>query len=103
MMTVYYDYQPESVKYCALPNGKADVWLRKDIREETDDEGAKRWVATEHYFRTSMSAAEVSARAAELFDEPSEPEYAPPTERERLDAIEDAVTDMLAMIAEMEG
>lgn len=62
----YYDHKPETLKYMTLPDGQADVWIRHDIRQLTDEEGT-RWTADEVYFRTRQTQEEISANAATIF------------------------------------
>lgn len=66
-MVTEFSSQPDNVLYCALPDGQADVWLRKNIRAVTDDEGNERWLADEVYARTHLSRAEVEAQFEALF------------------------------------
>ncbi|MBR1494245.1 MAG: hypothetical protein IJ601_04270 [Acidaminococcaceae bacterium] len=65
-MLVCYDHQPEPVLYKPLPDGMADVWIRKDIREVTDEDG-RSWTAEEVYFRTQQDREAVEAGAEALF------------------------------------
>ena len=65
-MRVFYDCEPESVKYMPLPNGKADVWIRKDIKRVDNDEGGY-WQAEEVYLRTAQSKQEVESNVDMIF------------------------------------
>ena len=65
-MKVFYEDRPEKVMYMPLPTGQADVWIREDIQQVTDEEST-RWTADEVYFRTRQSLAEVTANADALF------------------------------------
>ena len=53
-MIVNYDSKPETVQYMKLPNGQADVWLRRNIQQEESDEGVF-WSADEKYIRTGLT------------------------------------------------
>lgn len=71
----YYSAQPDSITYMLLPDGKADVWLRKNIVETTetmDDETYSVYKADEVYFRTGLTEDEVSAQFEELFENGNE-------------------------------
>ena len=63
---VTYDHEPLQVEYMPLPDGQADVWIRADIQQVTDEEGT-RWTAEEVYFRTRQTQSEVVANAAAIF------------------------------------
>lgn len=63
---VTYDHEPLQVKYMPLPDGQADVWIRADIQQVTDEEGT-RWTAEEVYFRTRQTQEEIAANAAAIF------------------------------------
>ena len=64
---VCYDSEPGQVKYNARPDGKADVWIRHDIRQEPDSENNLVWLAREVYLQTVQSQAEIEANAAGIF------------------------------------
>lgn len=67
-MMVICNTEPEKIQYMPLPDGRADVWLRKDIHEDVDDYGGiTAWVADEVYFRTNLSKEEVEERFDELY------------------------------------
>lgn len=97
-MTAQYDKQPQTILYMPLPDGRADVWLRRDIRQEDTDEGSKAWAAEERYIRTGLTRAEVEARFDALFDAPEEEPETPKTPEERIEALEqESVSTMLAI------
>ena len=75
MIAIYYE-KPEPVMYMPLPDGRADVWLRKNITETKDDMDHVCWTADEVYFRTGLKESEIEERFDELFEntEPEEPE-----------------------------
>lgn len=64
---VFYDKQPTPIQYMPLPDGSADVWLRKNITaaEDSDEWG---WCADETYIHTGMSLDEVAANFDQLFN-----------------------------------
>lgn len=98
-MKAYYNQEPETVSYMKLPNGKADVWLRKNIAETTDEEGRPVWEADEVYFRTGQDQGSIEAAFDELFandgeEKNEEPENKPSIE-ERMDAIETAFMEFV--------
>lgn len=64
---VLYSDRPEAVRYMPLPNGKADVWIRYDIRQELDSENNRGWSAREVYLQTAQSQAEIEANAVNIF------------------------------------
>lgn len=66
-MKATYNMEPEAVLYMPLPNGKADVWLRKNIQETTEDE-ATVWTADEVYFRTSLDKESIEANFETLYE-----------------------------------
>lgn len=63
---VQYSEQPEQVRYRTRPDGKADVWIRHDIRQEEEEEGIV-WLAREVYLQTVQSQAEIEADAPRIF------------------------------------
>ena len=64
---VYYDSEPEQVKYETRPDGKADVWIRNNIHTETDQESGLIWVAKELHMQTVQTQAEIVANAINIF------------------------------------
>ena len=50
--------KPSTVKVCALPDGKCDIWVRRNI-EAIKHEGGDRWYAEEAYMRTESPTSEV--------------------------------------------
>lgn len=107
--TAIYNQKPAAINYMALPDRpEADVWLRKDIKqitqEETGPDGqtvkAKYWQASEVYFRAEITAAEVSQRFDELFEAPPvpPPSFDPPTDLERIEALEAGMLELAGVI-----
>lgn len=48
------------------PDGKADVWIRHDVRQEEEEEGIV-WLAREVYLQTVQSQVEIEADAPRIF------------------------------------
>lgn len=51
--------EPQDILYMPLGNGMADVFLRRNVRRETDDAAEGIWTAEEAQFRTSKTRDEV--------------------------------------------
>lgn len=69
MSTVAYsNVKPEAVSYMPLPGGGADVWLRRNITEVSDDAGGTIWQAEEVHFYTTLMQSEVAANFDTLFE-----------------------------------
>lgn len=49
------------------PEGKADVWIRNNIHQETDQEGGLIWAAKEIYLQTVQTLEEIEADAVNIF------------------------------------
>lgn len=107
--TAIYNTKPAAINYMALPDrAEADVWLRKDIKQITQEEPgpdgqavqAQYWQASEVYFRAEITAAEVSQRFDELFKAPPvpPPAYDPPTDKERIEALEAGMLELAGVI-----
>lgn len=77
-----------------LPSAGADLWMRKNIAEVTDQEtGTVGYEADEAYMRTNVSLAEIEADFAGWYEtaskwQPPVPEKKPDTAEERLAALE---------------
>ena len=72
MEKVFYNQQPEKIKYMAKPNGLADIWLRGNIKQEAiEQEGQEQqqiWTANERFIPDSkLSLAEAKADYFNLF------------------------------------
>lgn len=89
--TVHFPAEPERIMYMPLPDGCADVWLRKNIRSETDEDGTEGWVADEVYLHTEKSRDEI----ARDFDTYFEPER---TAEQRIESLESAVADLSNLV-----
>ncbi len=71
-MKVQFTDKPSAIMYMALPDGGADVWLRKNINKVTvEDEGEEpstMYEADEVYFRTNESEEYVKKNFEKLFN-----------------------------------
>ena len=85
------------MQYMKLPNGQADVWLRRNIQQEESDEGVF-WSADEKYIRTGLTLDEVNAQFDALFD--AEPET-PLTDSERIAQLEQQNAMLTECLLEM--
>lgn len=85
------------VDYYSLPNGHADVFLRKNRRAETDEEGNSIHVADEVYFQIIQTVTKEQIESDfEYFWQDAEKTLAePPTQEERLKALESAMLEMI--------
>ena len=98
MQAIYYE-EPAATSYMQLPDGRADVWLRKDITQAEDEEGSTCWTCEGISFRTSLSQEEVEENLDTIWenggpvvDEETEEEVADGvTLKERVEALEEAV------------
>ena len=98
MLNVIYNEQPTAVTYMILPNGQADVWLRKDIKETEqvyENETLKMWEAKEVYFRDTISLEEVESSFDKLWYKHG---YPAPTDQERIDALENALMEIMEVL-----
>lgn len=60
--------EPQAILYMPLPSGEADVFLRRSIRQETDEDGTETWTAEEAQFRTSKTRDEIVKDFDSYFD-----------------------------------
>lgn len=56
---VHFAEEPQAILYMPLPDGMADVFLRQNVHQETDEDGAEIWTAEEAQFRTSKTRDEI--------------------------------------------
>ena len=71
MYKAYFTTEPSQVSYIPQADGTAEVWLRRNIREEQTEDGVQ-WSADEVQFNTCLTEEEVLAQADKYFLE--EPE-----------------------------
>ena len=71
-MKVQFSDKPSAIMYMALPDGGADVWLRKNITQVTIEgpnaEPSQIYEADEVYFRTNESLNYVEENFEKLFN-----------------------------------
>ena len=101
-MLVYYDNEPEKVKYEKLPDGTANVYLRQNVKQVdqvTRTDGAettvKVWTADEKNIQTTLTKEEVEAQ----FDTLVLSGDSRPSMSQRIAALEDAVSALTEAIA----
>lgn len=104
-MQVYYDNEPERIRYEKLPDGTANVYLRQNIKQvavlnprtsEDETETTKMvWTAEEKNLQTTMTEAEVEANFDTLVLEGD----SAPLIGQRIAALEDAVSALTEAIA----
>lgn len=102
MVTAYYTEKPDVITYMKLPNGSADVWLRDNITETTDEEGNTQYECDEVYFRTTLSKSEITADFDTIFEndgttvdeDTGEESVDDPTLAERVAALEEALLEI---------
>lgn len=97
-MKVYYDNKPETILYQPLPDGTANVYLRKNISQAAQsifDQGTEQqktvWIADEKNFVTTKTKDEVAAQFNALY---LTADIAEPTLEERVSALEQAVLEV---------
>ena len=56
---VQFAEEPQAILYMPLPSGEADVFLRRNIRQEAEEDGTGIWTAEEAQFRTSKTRDEI--------------------------------------------
>lgn len=83
------------VDYYKLPNGYADVFMRKNEQTETDEEGNTLYVADEVYFQIKGVSKEQIEDNFEYMWQDAQIKSNAPTAEERLEALETAVLDMI--------
>lgn len=97
-MIAYYESKPDELLYMPLPDGRADVWLRKNIAQAEQD-GQTVWTAEEVYFRTVLTKERVEVDFDMLFEMGEPPKPAHVSDTERLDALEAAILELAEVIA----
>ena len=68
-ITTYSATEPERVAFFPQRDGSAEVYLRRNIRQEPDGEDGTIWAADEVFIRTRLSREEVEARFDNYFEE----------------------------------
>lgn len=97
-MKVYYDSQPEKILYQQLPDGTANVYLRKNITQaerstfnEDKEEKQSVWTADEKNIKTELSKDDVEANFDQLF---LTADFPAPTLEERVAVLESAIAEV---------
>lgn len=97
-MKVYYDEEPKKILYQPLPDGTANVYLRKNISQaerSNFNRGAEEkmmvWTADEKQIKTTLSAADVEANFDQLF---LTADFPVPTLEERVAVLESAIAEV---------
>lgn len=94
-----------AIQYMPLPDGTADVWLRKNIEAVTGEEGETYYEADEVYLRTELSLEEVQDKFDDVFESPegyaikAETEDEPASDLEALTARVAALETNMATLA----
>ena len=60
--------EPQAILYMPLPDGGADVFLRRNIQQKTDEDGTEIWTAEEAQFRASKTRDEIVKDFDSYFD-----------------------------------
>lgn len=103
-MKTQFSQKPEKIQYMPLPDGMADVWLRKNIAKVTvENDGVEPYEvyeADEVYFRTNDTKVQIEADFEKYFSEnlPKSPKPVV-SESERIAALEAAVLDLAEVLA----
>lgn len=97
-MKVYYDTEPEKILYQPLPDGTANVYLRKNIAQAersifNQDQEEKQivWTADEKNIQTELSKDDVEANFDQLF---LTADFSDPTLEERVAVLESAIAEV---------
>lgn len=94
-MYLSYNTQPHKlIDYCPLPNGKVDVFLRRNEKMEENKDGETVYVAEEVYFQVDydISESEVTANFDFYWTQTG---VKKPSDDERLKVLEEAMLEML--------
>ena len=105
-MLVYYDSEPEKIKYEALPDGTANVYLRQNIKQvdhtqigtDGTETTAKVWTADEKNIQTTLTEVQVEAQFDTLILDGDRT----PTLTQRVAALEDAISALADMLTSTE-
>lgn len=102
-MKAQFSQKPEKIRYMKVSEGGADVWLRKNIKNQTGEmegEEYSYYEADEVYFRTNDTKEQIEANFEEYFagnlPKPPAPEI---PDSERIAALEAAMLDLAEVIA----
>lgn len=102
-MKTQFSQKPDKIQYMPLPDGGADVWLRKNIKKQMGSMDGVQYTyyeADEVYFRTNDSKAQIETNFDEFFNGNLPKPPAPVvTDAERIAALEAAMLDLAEVIA----
>ena len=97
-MKVYYDSKPDAILYQPLPDGTANVYLRKNITQaerstfnQDQEEKQTVWTADEKNIQTELSKEDVEANFDQLF---LTSDFPTPSLEERITALEQAIMEV---------
>lgn len=97
-MKVYYDTEPAKILYQPLPDGTANVYLRKNITQaerstfnQDQEEKQTVWTADEKNIQTELSKDDVEANFDQLF---LTADFSEPTLEERVSVLESAMAEV---------
>ncbi|MGF0020226.1 hypothetical protein [Acidaminococcus fermentans] len=97
-MKVYYDTEPEKILYQPLPDGTANVYLRKNITQaerstfnEDKEEKQSVWTADEKNIKTELSKDDVEVNFDQLF---LTADFPVPTLEDRVAVLESAIAEV---------
>lgn len=97
-MKVYYDTEPAKILYQPLPDGTANVYLRKNITQterstfnQDKEEKQTVWTADEKNIQTELSKDDVEANFDQLF---LTSDFPVPTLEERVAVLESAIAEV---------
>ena len=93
-------YKPvphKKVDYYLLPNGYADVFLHRNEKMETNEEGDVQYVAEEVYFQVdqSITKEQIELNFDYMWADAEKEPIAEPTDKERLQALEQAMLELI--------
>lgn len=105
-MLVYYDEEPQKIKYEVLSDGTASVYLRQNIAQvdqtRTAADGtettAKVWTADEKNIKTTLTKEQVETQFNTLILDGD----STPTLTQRVAALEDAISALADMLTSTE-
>lgn len=85
------------VDYYLLPNGYADVFLHRNEIAQTDEEDNLIYVAEEVYFQieSSVTKEQIEQNFNYMWDDAEKEVFTEPTEKERLEALEQAMLELV--------
>ena len=107
-MKAYFSQKPEAIQYMLLSDKQtADVWLRKNISQETETYDSTEtpvtyYVADEVYFRTKQTYDYIEKNFEQIYEEVSKDIPLPTvniTIDERMDALESAIAELAEVLS----